>query len=65
MSGAALPDGRIEHADVEHATDVGMRNPKRDPHLGQESLETTGVALDVGRETLQRDRCPSFRSSAR
>jgi hypothetical protein len=42
--------------DVVDAADVGMRHAQREAHLGQEALEPIGIALDVTRQELQRDR---------
>ena len=43
-------------ADVEDASDVGVRHAQRHPDVGQDLLEPIGIALDVGRRKIQRDR---------
>ena len=46
----------LELDGVVNAADIGVRHLARDPHLAQEALESFGVALQIRREELERNR---------
>ena len=50
----------VDLADVVDAADVGMRDLARHAHFGVELRQARGIAIDVRRQELQRDRLPEL-----
>ena len=50
----------VDLVDVVHAADVRVRDLPRHPHFGVELRQARRVAIDLGREELERDRLPEL-----